>query len=253
MPTRETNWSPGTPCWVDYQADDIDAAKAFYRDVLGWDYNEGDPQYGGYLLALTKGLNAAGMMPKMDPSQPTAWVTYFASDDTDATAEAVRSAGGTIVAGPVEVGLLGKMLVAIDPQGAVFGVWQGGEHIGVSIYNEPGSLVWNEAAMTDPDAAREFYGSVFEFRFDAIEGAEAYTTFATGEAPLGGLGGHTPGSPHGWMACFSVASTDAAVAAAERGGAKVITPPQDTPYGRFAVVEDPWGAPFELMAETTES
>jgi len=24
---------------------------------------------------------------------------------------------------------------------------------------------------------------------------------------------------------------------------------QDTPYGRFAVVEDPWGAPFSVMQE----
>ncbi len=27
--------------------------------------------------------------------------------------------------------------------------------------------------------------------------------------------------------------------------------PQDTPYGRFAVVEDPWGAPFSVMQDTS--
>jgi predicted enzyme related to lactoylglutathione lyase len=27
--------------------------------------------------------------------------------------------------------------------------------------------------------------------------------------------------------------------------------PMDTPFGRFAIVEDPWGAPFEVMQDTT--
>jgi len=33
MPTRDTAWPAGTPCWVDYGAADVDAAKAFYTDL----------------------------------------------------------------------------------------------------------------------------------------------------------------------------------------------------------------------------
>jgi predicted enzyme related to lactoylglutathione lyase len=55
------------------------------------------------------------------------------------------------------------------------------------------------------------------------------------------------------MVCFSVTSTDDAAAAVETGGGKIHTPPQDTPYGRFAVVADPWGAAFELMQAAPES
>ena len=39
------------------------------------------------------------------------------------------------------------------------------------------------------------------------------------------------------------ASADEAVAAVEAKGGKVTMPPMDTPFGRFAIVEDPWGAP----------
>ncbi len=46
-------------------------------------------------------------------------------------------------------------------------------------------------------------------------------------------------------------ATDATVAAVEAGGGKVTMAPQDTPYGRFAVVEDPWGAPFSVMQDTS--
>jgi predicted enzyme related to lactoylglutathione lyase len=249
MPTRDTAWPAGTPCWVDYSAADIDAAKRFYADVVGWDYTEGRPEFGGYLTAQTRGLGAAGLMPKMAPSQPSAWTTYFATDDAEATASAIAAAGGTVVAGPHDVGALGKMVVAIDQQGMAFGAWQAGEHTGVEIYNEPGGLVWNEAAAPDPQAARDFYGKVFGFRFDPIPEAGDYYTFSVGDAPLGGIGGHSPGTPQGWYVYFSVANADAAVAAAEAAGGKVRTGAHDTPYGRHALVEDPWAATFSVMQE----
>jgi predicted enzyme related to lactoylglutathione lyase len=47
--------------------------------------------------------------------------------------------------------------------------------------------------------------------------------------------------------CFAVDSTDDAVATVESGGGKVTMAPMDTEYGRFAVVEDPWGAPLSVM------
>jgi predicted enzyme related to lactoylglutathione lyase len=76
---------------------------------------------------------------------------------------------------------------------------------------------------------------------------DGYATFAIGDQPLGGFGHHQPGSPKGWQTCFSVASTDAAVSAVEQGNGKVTTAAQDTPYGRFAVVEDPWSASLAVM------
>jgi uncharacterized protein len=252
MPTRDTAWPAGTPCWIDYSAADVDATKTFYSSVLGWDYTEGQPEFGGYFTAMTNGLGAAGMMPKMEPSQPSAWITYFSSDDAAATAAAITAAGGSVIGGPHQVGTLGTMLIGMDPQGAVFGAWEAADHTGVQIYNEPGSLVWNEGAMAEPTVAKDFYAKVFGFRFDAIDGTDDYSTFSMGGDPLGGLGGHNPGTPEGWMVCFSVASTDVAAAAVEAGGGKIHTSPQDTPYGRFAVVADPWGAAFEVMQASAD-
>ena len=238
MPTRDTAWPAGTPCWVDYGAADVDAARAFYADVLGWSYTGGEPEYGGYVTCRTDDRAAAGMAPQMDPSDPPRWTTYLATDD-----------GGTVVVQPMDVGPMGRMAIAVDPQGHPFGLWQSAQHTGVTIYNEPGSLVWNDAAVDDPAAARDFYGTVFGFHFDEVEGMGGYATFATDGAPLGGLGGSQPGSPPGWTSCFSVASTDDAVDAVERAGGTVTTAAQDTPFGRFAVVEDPWGAAFSVMQE----
>jgi predicted enzyme related to lactoylglutathione lyase len=247
MPTRDTAWPAGTPCWVDLGAPDTEAARHFYSSLLGWTYEGGDPEYGGYLMALSGGRKASGLGPQMDPDDPTRWTTYFATDDADATAARITAAGGSVITPPMDVGPMGRMAIAADPQGNPFGLWQAGLTTGVEVYNEPGSLVWNEAAVDDQAAAREFYTAVFGFTWEEIPDAGGYSTFSSEGRPLGGLGGVSPELPRGWQVCFSVADTDEAVRTVEAGGGKVLMAAEDTPYGRFAVVTDPWGASFSVM------
>lgn len=251
MPTRDTPWPQGTPCWVDYGAEDLDGARALYSELFGWTYTGGEEEYGGYLTCQLDGRDAAGMAPRMDPAQPVAWSTWFAADDADAMAARVREAGGTVVVEPMDVGPMGRMAFALDPQGNAFGLWQAGVVTGVRAYNEPGALVWTDGAVEDLDAARAFYTRVLGVTWSDVEGMDssAYQTFAldSGGDPLGGLGRLDEGTPRGWTTCFATASTDDAVAVVERHGGKVVMPPEDTPYGRLAVVEDPWGAAFSLM------
>lgn len=248
MPTRDSNWPNGTPCWVDLGAPDLDAARSFYSGVLGWTYTGGGPEFGGYVICQLAGRDAAGLGPQQDPDDPPRWMTYFAADDADAVAQQVAAAGGAVLVPPMDVGPMGRMAVAADPQGNPFGLWQGGLNTGVRVYGEPGALAWNDAAVDDPAAAREFYTAVFGFRWDEVPGAGGYCTFATDDRPLGGLGGTSPGLPTGWQACFAVAGTDEAVGAVEAGGGSVLMAAQDTDFGRVAVVADPWGAAFAVMA-----
>ena len=247
MPTRSSPWPAGTPCWIDYGAKDLDAAREFYGSLFGWSYTGGDPEYGGYLNAELRGSQVAGMGPLMNDVDPPGWTVYFATDDASSTAAAIREAGGTIVVEPMEVGPMGTMVIARDPQGHGFGLWQSGEHTGIGRFNEPGSLTWEEAAVDDLAAAQAFYSAVFGYRFDEIPDMGGYATFATDERPLGGLGPVQPGLPEGWSVCFAVDSTDEAVAAVEARGGKVLHPAEDTEFGRFAVVADPWGAAFSVM------
>src|SRR4051794_24849513 len=247
MPTRDTPWPNGTPCWGDYGAADLEATRNFYADLLGWEYTGGEPEFGGYLTATRNGEQAAGLGPQQDPDDPPRWTTYFATDDAAATAVRIRDAGGTVLVAPMEVGPMGTMVIARDPQGNPFGLWQSGLHTGFRIYNEPGGVSWNEAAVDDAESAREFYGKVFGFRFDEMPDSGGYTTFATEDRPLGGLGAHQPGAPKGWTTCFSVATVDEAVATVESAGGRVTMAPMDTSFGRFAVFEDPWGAAFSVM------
>jgi uncharacterized protein len=255
MPTRDTPWPAGTPCWIDYGAADVEAATSFYASLFGWEWSGGDPEFGGYLNATLRGQQVAGMGPLTNDVDSPAWTTYFASDDAAASAALIRKAGGTVVVEPMEVGPTGTFAIALDPQGNGFGLWQAGVHTGYRIHNEPGALAWNEAMVDDTAAAKEFYGAVFGFAFDQMspdDGAGSdYATFRTDGDALGGLSVSDPSMPKGWLVCFAVASTDDAVRAVEAAGGTVVTPPEDTPFGRFAIVEDPWGASFEVLQDTT--
>ena len=55
---------------------------------------------------------------------PSHWLVYFGIDDVDGAAEHVGSAGATVMVPPQDVPG-GRILVAQDPQGAVFGVFSG--------------------------------------------------------------------------------------------------------------------------------
>ena len=114
------------PSWVDLSSDDAGSSREFYAKLFGWNVEVNpDPQYGGYALAKIGGQDAAGIGPEDGPERPTAWALYIGTDDVDALAKQVTSAGGTVVAPPFDVGDQGRMAVFQDPAGAFISAWQG--------------------------------------------------------------------------------------------------------------------------------
>lgn len=196
-------------------------------------------------------MPAAGIGPTPQPGLPAAWTVYLSGDDADATAKLVTDGGGTMLLPPGDVGRLGRMFVAADPTGAVFGVWQAGSHIGVGLHSEPGGLAWEDLRSPDPDRARAFYTAVFGYETHVLDGAAPdYTTFALpgDPAPLGGIGGMfgSDAPPH-WLVYFGVADTDLAVEQALAHGGSVPAPPFDSPFGRMGTITDPFGATFMVV------
>ena len=125
MATRDTPWPDGTPCWVDLGTADIPKAISFYSSQFGWEIEQGGPEVGGYSMAKLEGRHVAAIGPLMGPpGTPSAWATYFASSDVDATAARIKGAGGQLITEPMDVMDAGRMLVAADTTGATFGVWQ---------------------------------------------------------------------------------------------------------------------------------
>lgn len=256
MSTRTTPWPNGTPNWVDVSVPDVDAALAFYGPVLGWTFADTGPEYGGYRLCRVGERNVAGIGPMHSPEQPIAWLVYLASDDADGTAKLITDNGGQLLAGPLDIGDAGRIAVALDSTGGAFGVFQGNQSVGTEVVDEPGSLVWEDARLSDVAEGRRFYTAVFGYDYSEIPGMplDQYGTFGNDpERPWGGMGGMMgapEGSPSHWLAYFTVADVDAAVATARGAGGSVLAEPEDTPFGRIGTLADPFGAAFGVHGPT---
>lgn len=248
MSVRTSPWPQGVPCWADLGTPDVEAALARYGPALGWEFDRSGEEYGGYVMCRRGDAHAAGIGP-LQPGNPPAWTLYLAADDADAVARACEGAGGTVLAPAFDVGDAGRMAVVSDPTGAVFGLWQAKDHIGAGLVNEPGGLVWEDLRSPDPDAARAFYAAVFGYRFDEAPGAgEGYTTFALEDGvPLGGIGPLWGAPAPHWLACFAVDDAERSAAALAADGGRLVSEPEDTPYGRLAVAADPTGAVLAVM------
>ena len=72
------------------------------------------------------------------------WNTYIAVDDVDAAVDKVGSAGGQVLMPAFDIGDAGRMAFVADPTGAAVALWQANQHIGATLVNEPGALIWDE-------------------------------------------------------------------------------------------------------------
>jgi predicted enzyme related to lactoylglutathione lyase len=254
MVTRDSVWPEGTPCWVDLGAGDIPAAITFYSAVFGWDIPPGRPETGGYSVASLGGRDVAGIGPKMGPADASSnWTVYLAADDADATAAKIKSAGGRLLMEPMDVMRFGRMAVAADITGAVFGVWQGRDQTGVGVANAPGALTWNEHFSRDFEGAKAFYAAVFGYEYGDMSSDQfTYATLLLHGHEVGGVGAYPAGTPEStpsaWNTYFGTVDTDKSVQRVAEAGGAVVRPATDSPYGRVAVVTDDQGAAFSLIS-----
>lgn len=251
--SERNGYPQGTPCWADLSTSDVEAARSFYGALFGWEWDIVGPEFGNYSTGLLRGKKVAAVASRMDDSQPVAWTTYLAVDDADKWATAVPEAGGTVAMAPMEIATQGRLAIAADPTGAFFGVWEAAGHRGSELVNEPGTVVWNELVTTDLDTAAAFYAATLGVRFEDIDtgGNGVYKLLtvdgrtAGGAMPLLPEMGDQP--PH-WGIYFEVTDTDAAVARAQELGGQVLGPVMQTPQGPMAMVLDPQGGPFGVIA-----
>jgi predicted enzyme related to lactoylglutathione lyase len=256
MPTRDS-YAQGTPNWVDLQTTDQAAAKAFYSGVFGWSYDD-QPMDGAAVYSIAQiGDDSVAAIAPQSPElaaagAPPMWNTYLAVDSVDEAAAKVGPAGGTVAMEPFDVMDAGRMAFVLDPSGAAVALWQAGNHIGSTLVNEPGTVVWNEL-ITDNAAAATFYEQVLGMTTATAEmGGNKYTMFQVGGKEVGGTTPpQMPGVPNHWHVYFAVADADASAAKVTELGGSVMVPPFDTPIGKMAVVTDPQGAVFSLFQAST--
>jgi predicted enzyme related to lactoylglutathione lyase len=112
---------PGHVGWHELFAADWDQVFAFYAELFGWQRvadEIGPTQM--YQLFSTGGQTIGGMFTKPATDPVPYWHFYFNVGDIDAAVERVKSGGGLVFKGPLEVSDDSWIARCADPQGAAF-------------------------------------------------------------------------------------------------------------------------------------
>ena len=240
----------GTFIWHENHSTDVEKAKSFYTELLGWqteawsgemDYTlikVGDKGHGGFMAAQGE--------------TPSHWLGHVLVEDTDETARRAEAAGGRVLFGPENIPEVGRFALIADPQGAIVSAFA---PQGEGDLNE-GVFVWDELHTSDPGAAKSFYGEVFGWTAtDRDMGPMTYTIFERGEKQIAGCAPLQEGMPTPyWIPYIYSDDVEATVAQAKELGANVFMDTAEVPnIGSIAVLQDPVGAVFGVFKPSSDS
>ena len=122
---QQPMWSHGRFHWNERLARDVEAAKRFYADTIGWSF-EGMPMADGrtYWCAIEQGRPAAGFFSLDAPEfegVPDGWMAYLAVDDVDARVAKALKAGAQMMRPIFDVPGVGRIAILTEPGGAGVG------------------------------------------------------------------------------------------------------------------------------------
>ncbi len=246
----------GRYLWYDLMTSDVEAAKAFYRDVAGWGVETWDGGGKPYDMWTAGGQPIGGVMDlppeAVEAGAPPHWLAYIGVPDVDVAAARAVESGGTQLHEPMDIPTVGRFAVFCDPDGAVFALFRPeGDMEGRCDPPAVGRISWNELLAGDYEKAFEFYRELFGWT--VVEDMDMgeygiYRIYASEGPPLGGIMSKPPGMATGaWLFYIRTDALDAALDRVRAAGGVVLNGPMDVPGGdRVAQCRDPQGASFAL-------
>jgi predicted enzyme related to lactoylglutathione lyase len=118
--------SHGTFYWNELMTRDVEGAKKFYADTLGWSYDAMPMPdgAGSYWLAMIDGEPVGGILDISAPDfaqVPESWMAYIAVDDVDARVAKAVKAGAKLMKPVFDVPGVGRIAILLQPDGAGVG------------------------------------------------------------------------------------------------------------------------------------
>jgi predicted enzyme related to lactoylglutathione lyase len=232
--------------WHEQVSPDPARAQEFYTQLFGWGTEVFKPGEADYTMIASGGQNHGGFGKAIEGAPPPHWLSHVRVERLEDTIEKATQAGGRVLAGPFEMGEVGRIAIIGDPQGAYVSAYepQGDGPV------PQGVFVWDELGTTDADGAQRFYEEVFGWTTsDMGEEYGGYRVFNRGESGIAGLMTlPDPSIPPHWQPYVAVEDPDAITAKAVELGGTVLAEPMDVPkVGRIGVLRDPQGATFGII------
>lgn len=250
----------GLNVWFDLMTTDVEGAKRFYGEVIGWkttSWDEADPNM-PYTMFTASGAPVGGIMPLNEGARqagaPSHWMAYTTVPDVDATVEKARSLGAKVHAPPTDIPTVGRFAVLADPQGASFAILAPTDE-SAAPPDAHGQFSWAELHTTDYEAAWKFYSALFGWKHrSSMEMGELGTYFMfhdESEQTRGGMsnGAKVMGAPPHWLHYVTVDDMSRTLERVKAHGGAVLHGPMDIPGNDVvATCRDPQGAHFAVYA-----
>jgi predicted enzyme related to lactoylglutathione lyase len=236
--------------WHDLVTHDPAAARRFYGDLLGWQFEEVQALGQTYLVAKLGGRYVGGIaaLPPGNTGD-VQWLTYLTVSDVDRALEQLEAAGGKRVVKPIDVAV-GRVALATDPQGAPIGLARASVSLkDLASRSDDGAFAWTDYFASDPAAAASFYASLAGFEV-AQHGSAAvpYLLLKSDQVRAGVLRNPVEGVTPNWLPYVNVSNLEATLQRVSKLGGTVLIPQSSLiRNGTVAVIRDPTGGVLALQ------
>ena len=247
---------PARFAWYELLTTDVEAASAFYGQVVGWGAKDESTEDLVYTVLTAGEVPVGGLMDLPEEGRRLGatprWLGYVAVDDIDDTAAQIRRRGGAVMLPPTDSNI-GRVSVVADPQMANFALVSGltyGQPQSTGL-DEMGRVGWHELLAQDRNKIFDFYGELFGWQKDPGETdpADFYQLFSSAGQTLGGMLTKLPSVPQPcWLYYFNVDDIGAAAKRVNDGGGRMLQGPIELSDNCWiARCVDPQGALFALQ------
>jgi predicted enzyme related to lactoylglutathione lyase len=249
---RATGDTFGKFVWHDLVTDDIDAARRFYGQLLGWQFMTVTRIGKPYVIATYQGQPVAGFVPvkPVTGDEVSQWIGYQSVSNVEDRVAAVERAGGKTLVAPVTVAV-GRAAVVSDPGGAPLGLLRltAGDPPDEAAPRDH-TFFWMEYVARDPAATAAFYADTFGYQRRVTDqlGTAEYVVLSRGKPRGGVLPAPRADLREAWLPYLLVSDPAPLVKRAESlGGTVFLAPRPEIRRGSLAVVIDPSGAMVALQ------
>jgi len=114
--------SHGAFCWNELMTHDVEQAKKFYAETVGWRFEPMPMPTGTYWIAKMGDKAVGGLFPMSGPEfegVPEHWVPYMEVDNVDARLDNALAAGAEACRSPFDVPNVGRIAILREPGGAM--------------------------------------------------------------------------------------------------------------------------------------
>jgi hypothetical protein len=251
--------SHGRFVWYELATTNVEAAKAFYAEVVGWGTQDASMPGAAYTLFTAGGDPVSGVTGLPEDARRwglrPGWLGYVGVNDVDAVANRIRELGGAMHVPPKEVPNVSRFSIAVDPQMATIAIfkWLNAAQAQPTDMDALGRVGWHELLAADWERAWAFYRELFGWRkADVDTGAVGtYQLFSVGGQTIGGMFTKPPSEPVPfWLYYFNVGDIDVAMNRVKAGNGRMLSGPIEVPGNRWIVqCTDPQGAIFALVGK----